>query len=142
MNEALTMGLLVLAVFGSGCAFLTWQLVGRLLSLFGGIAVEGRCVRRYSTESSENGTQWHHVYGFTTQEGQYVEFEEDAMFMAQGQVVTVRYRPAKPARSATIMGRGGAWSPLFGQLLGIFVTGMFTLLGVIWVWVGTGKPGS
>lgn len=142
MNGLVVMGLLVLAAFGTGCGFLTWQLAGRLLSLFGGIAVEGRCVRRYSTESSDNGTSWHHVYGFTTEAGQYVEFEEDAMFMAQGQVVTVRYRPRNPARSATVMGRGGAWSPLFGQLLGICVTGMFTLLGVIWVWVGIGGLGS
>ncbi|WP_143587573.1 hypothetical protein [Streptomyces alboverticillatus] len=73
MNEALTMGLLFLAVFGSFCGFLTWQLVSRLLSLFGGIAVEGRCVRRYSAESSDNGTSWHHVYGFTTRDGRYVE---------------------------------------------------------------------
>ncbi|MFF3323594.1 hypothetical protein [Streptomyces sp. NPDC002889] len=65
-----------------------------------------------------------------------MEFEEDALLMAQGQAVTVRYRPASPARSATVMGPGGAWSPLFGQLLGIFVTGMFTQLGLAWVRVG------
>ncbi|MEV4506678.1 DUF3592 domain-containing protein [Streptomyces klenkii] len=141
MNQALTIGLLVLAAFGSFCGFLTWQLVSRLLSLFRGISVQGRCVRRYSTESSDNGTSWHHVYGFTTQDGQYVEFEEDAMFMAQGQTVTVHYRASNPVRSATVMGRGGAWSPLFGQLFGIFVTGMFTLLGVAFVWIGISKPG-
>ncbi|MBH1937672.1 DUF3592 domain-containing protein [Streptomyces sp. AV19] len=141
MTTPLIIGLLLLAAFGSFCGFLTWQLVGRLRSLVSGIAVEGRCVRRYSTESSENGTQWHHVYGFTTEDGRYVEFEEDALFMAQGQVVTVRYRPGNPARSATVMGRGGAWSPLFGQLFGICVTGMFSLLGVVFVWIGAGRPG-
>lgn len=140
MNKALTVGLLILAVFGSFCAFLTWQLVSRLLSVFCGTAVQGSCVRRYSTESSDGGTSWHHVYGFTTLDGQYVEFEEDTMIMAQGQAVTVRYRASNPVRSATVIGPGGAWSPLFGQLLGIFVLGMFTLTGAMFVWIGAGEP--
>lgn len=130
-------GLLILAAFGTFCGFLTWRLVSRLRSVVSGTAVEGRCVRRYSTESSDGGSNWHHVYGFTTLEGQYIEFEEDTLLMAQGQAVTVRYRPGNPARSATVMGRGGAWSPLFGQLFGIAVTGSFTLLGVLFVWLSS-----
>lgn len=132
----LWMGLLLLATFGSFCGFLVWRLTERLRSVVSGTAVEGRCVRRYATESSDGGTSWHHVYGFTTVDGQYVEFEEDALLMAQGQAVTVRYRPGAPARSATVMGRGGAWSPLFGHLFGVLVTGSFTLLGALFVWLG------
>ncbi|WP_328394305.1 DUF3592 domain-containing protein [Streptomyces sp. NBC_00390] len=131
----LATGALFLAGFGLFCGYLTWRLVSRLRSLIGGTAVEGRCVRRYSTQSNDGGTSRHHVHGFTTASGEYVEFEEDALLIAQGQAVTIRYRPGNPARSATVMGPGGAWSPLFGHLLGIFVTGMFTLLGMVWVWV-------
>ncbi|MFD9488679.1 DUF3592 domain-containing protein [Streptomyces sp. NPDC059991] len=126
-------GLTILATFGSFCGCLTWQLTGRLHSVISGNAVEGRCVRRYWTEGSDGGSTWRHVHGFTTVDGQYVEFEEDALFMEQGQSVTVRYRPGNPARSATVMGRGGAWSPLFGHLFGILITGAFTLLGILFV---------
>ncbi|MEU3500463.1 DUF3592 domain-containing protein [Streptomyces hundungensis] len=128
-------GILLIAVASTGCAYLTWQLWNRLRSVFGGIAVEGRCVRRYSTDSTDNGTLWHHVHGFTTLEGQYVEFEEDVMLLAEGDTLTVRYRPENPVRSATVMGPGGAWSPLLGQLLGITVTGVFALLGLLLVWL-------
>ncbi|MER0445340.1 DUF3592 domain-containing protein [Streptomyces sp. Edi4] len=131
----LVTGILLTAVAGPGCAYLSWQLWNRLRSVFGGIAVEGRCVRRYSTDSADSGTQWHHVHGFTTLEGQYVEFEEDVMLLAEGDSLTVRYRPENPARSATVMGPGGAWSPLFGQLLGITVTGVFALFGLLLVWL-------
>ncbi|MFE0373215.1 hypothetical protein [Streptomyces tendae] len=57
--------------------------------------------------------------------------------MPQGQAVTVRYRLGKnPTRTATVMGRGGAWSPLFGQLFGIFVSGCFAAFGVLSLWLG------
>ncbi|MFD9224853.1 DUF3592 domain-containing protein [Streptomyces sp. NPDC060064] len=128
-------GLGILAVFGTICGFLTRQLIGRLRSVVGRIAVEGRCVRQYSTEGSEGNTYWHHVHGFTTLDGQYIEFEEDAILLAQGDTVTVRYRPSNPARTATIMGRGGAWSPLFGSLFGILITGAFTLFGILFVYL-------
>ncbi|MFD7339211.1 DUF3592 domain-containing protein [Streptomyces violascens] len=128
-------GLGILAAFGTLSFFLTRQLIGRLRTIMNGIAVEGRCVRRYSSQGSEGNTYWHHVHGFTTLEGQYLEFEEDAMLLAQGDTVTVRYRPDNPARTATIMGRGGSWSPLFGSLFGILISGMFTLLGVLFVFL-------
>jgi hypothetical protein len=131
----LLIGVLLLAASGTGCAWLSWQLINRLRSVFGGIAVEGRCVRRYATDSSDNGTQWHHIHGFTTLEGQYLEFEEDVMLLAEGESLTVRYRPENPARSATVMGPGGAWSPLFGQLFGIAITGAFALLGLLFAWL-------
>ncbi|MET8685081.1 hypothetical protein ABZV77_12775 [Streptomyces sp. NPDC004732] len=41
-------------------------------------------------------TYWHHVHGFTTLDGQYIEFEEDAVVLVQGYPVTVRYRPSNP----------------------------------------------
>jgi hypothetical protein len=130
-------GIFCLAAFGTLCFFLSRQLVGRLLSIFRGVAVQGECVKVYSSEGSEGNTYWHHVYGFTTLEGQYIEFEEDAMFMAQGQEVTVRYRPVakaeRVARTATVMGRGGAWSPLFGQLFGVAISGIFVLFGMLFV---------
>lgn len=128
-------GIFCLAAFGTLLFFLGRQLVGRLLSIFRGVAVQGACVKRYSSEGSEGNTYWHHVYGFTTVEGQYIEFEEDAMFMAQGQEVTVRYRPqaGNVARSATVMGPGGTWSPLFGQLFGITISGIFVLFGLLFV---------
>ncbi|MFI6688355.1 DUF3592 domain-containing protein [Streptomyces sp. NPDC050485] len=131
----LWVGLGLLAAFGTLCFFLTRQLTGRLRTIVSGIAVEGRCVRRYSSEGSEGNTYWHHVHGFTTLEGQYIEFEEDALLLAQGDAVTVRYRPDNPARTATVMGRGGSWSPLFGSLFGILISGGFTLLGVLFVFL-------
>ncbi|MFD4476402.1 DUF3592 domain-containing protein [Streptomyces sp. NPDC058471] len=126
-------GLAILAVFGTLCFFLSRQLLGRLRSITSGIAVEGRCIRRYSSEGSEGNTYWHHVHSFETLDGQYIEFEEDALLLAQGDTVTVRYRPSNPARTATIMGSGGTWSPLFGSLFGILITGIFTALGVLYV---------
>ncbi|MEV5283075.1 DUF3592 domain-containing protein [Streptomyces sp. NPDC051994] len=131
----LFLGVVLLATAGTGCGWLTWRLAGRLRSVFGGIAVEGRCVRRYSTESSDGDTMWHHVHGFTTLDGQYLEFEEDVMLLAEGEKLTVRYRPENPVRSATVMGPGGAWSPLFGQAFGILITGMFSLLGLLFLWL-------
>lgn len=131
----LLVGVLLLLGFGVGCGLLVWQLIGRLRSAIGGTAVLGHCVRRYSTEGSDGTTFWHHTYGFTTAEGRYVEFDEDAAFMTVGDEVTIRYRPAAPARSATVMGSGGTWSPLFGQLFGIIITGAFTLLGAMFVWL-------
>ncbi|MET7609273.1 DUF3592 domain-containing protein [Streptomyces avermitilis] len=70
----------------------------------------------------------HHVHDFPTLDAQYLEFEEDALMLAQGDAVTVRYRPEAPARTAATMGRGGSWSPLFGSLIGILISGLFTLL--------------
>ncbi|MFD7616079.1 DUF3592 domain-containing protein [Streptomyces sp. NPDC059802] len=138
--EMAAAGGFLLATFGVLCGFLVRQLAGRLRSLLGGLVAEGVCVRRYSSEDSEGNTHWHHVYGFTTADGRYVEFEEDALLMAQGQAVTVRYRLGKnPAHTATVMGQGGAWSPLFGQLFGIGVSGCFTLLGLLFVWLGVGE---
>ncbi len=131
----LVTGILLIVLAGAGCAYLSWQLMNRLRSVFSGIAVQGRCVRRYSTDSMDSGTQWHHVHGFTTLEGQYVEFEEDVLLLAEGDSLTVRYRPENPARSATVMGPGGAWSPLFGQLFGIMITGLFALFGLVLVWL-------
>ncbi|GGU33094.1 hypothetical protein GCM10010289_62920 [Streptomyces violascens] len=84
------------------------QPIGRLRTITNGIAVEGRCVRRYSSQGSEGNTYWHHVHGFTTLEGQYLVFEEDAMLLAQGDTVTVRYRPDNPARTAPSWGAGEA----------------------------------
>ncbi|MFG2720761.1 DUF3592 domain-containing protein [Streptomyces sp. NPDC048416] len=129
-------GVCILAACGSLCFFLTRQLMGRVRTVRRGIAVEGRCVRRFSTNGSDGDTYWHHVHGFTTLEGQYIEFQEDAMLLAEGNAVTVRYRPADPARTATIMGSGGSWAPLFGSLFGILVSGMLTLLGVLFVFLG------
>ncbi|MFD5702467.1 DUF3592 domain-containing protein [Streptomyces lasiicapitis] len=87
----------ILTAFGTLCFFLSRQLLGRLRSIASGIAVQGRCIRRYSSDGSEGNTYWHHAHGFTTLDGQYVEFEEDAVLLAQGDTVTVRYRPSNPA---------------------------------------------
>ncbi|MFI0978125.1 hypothetical protein ACH4SP_14145 [Streptomyces sp. NPDC021093] len=138
--EMVGFGVFLLATFGVLCGWLVWQLVGRFRSMFGGLVAEGTCVRRYFTEGSEGGSHTHHVYGFTTSDGRYCEFEEDALFVQQGQAVTVRYRLGKnPARTATVMGRGGVWSPLFGQLFGITITGAFTLFGLLMVVLGVDK---
>lgn len=100
--------------------------------------MQGRCIRRYSSEGSEGNTYWHHVHGFTTPEGQYVEFEKDAVLVAQGDTVTVRYRPSNPARTATLMGPGGTWSPLLGSLFGILISGIFKLFGPLFVFLSFG----
>ncbi|MFF4160312.1 DUF3592 domain-containing protein [Streptomyces sp. NPDC001678] len=136
MPDTLKIGLPLLAVFGSLCGFFIWQLVSRLRSLASGIAAEGRCVRCYSTENTDRETVWHHVYGFTTREGQYVEFEEDAMLMEVGQVVTIHYRSANPASSATTVGIEGTWSPLIINIFSILILGFFALMGVMMVWDG------
>ncbi len=129
------MGLVVLVICGTICAALTWKFAHRFAAVLKGTAVEGRCVRAYTSVDSDGERSVHHVYGFTTEAGQYVEFEEDALLMEEGQAVTVRYLPRSPVRSATVMGRGGAWSPVIRHLLGISVSGMFTLLGLFLVWL-------
>lgn len=47
--------------------------------------------------------------------------------------------PNNPARSATIMGQGGTWSPLFGHLFCVLITGAFTLLGALFVCLSFGR---
>ncbi|MEU4347011.1 hypothetical protein [Streptomyces sp. NPDC023838] len=53
-------GLAVLATFETFWFFLARQLIGRLCSVTSGIAVEGRCIRRYASEGSEGNTYWPH----------------------------------------------------------------------------------
>ncbi|MGW1889669.1 hypothetical protein ACWCP6_05310 [Streptomyces sp. NPDC002004] len=122
---------LVTAAFCVGCGHLVRLLTRRLRSVFAGERAQGRCVRRFSSESSDGTTYWHHVYGFEDAQGQWVEFQEDAMFMALDQAVTVRYQRRDPKRTATVIGPGGAWSPLFGLFFGIFITGVFSALGLL-----------
>ncbi|MEU1073518.1 MULTISPECIES: DUF3592 domain-containing protein [unclassified Streptomyces] len=89
-------GLAIVAAFGMLCFSLSRRLICRLRSVTSGVAVEGRCIRRYSSEGSEGNTSWHHVHAFTTLDGQYVEFEEDALLLEPGGTVTVRYLAQQP----------------------------------------------
>ncbi|MEU3724253.1 DUF3592 domain-containing protein [Streptomyces sp. NPDC031705] len=134
MTEIL-IGLLLLLGCGTLCVVVVGRLLRRLRSVVSGTAVEGRCVRVYATDGNDGGTHWHHVYGFTTLDGQYVEFEEDAFLMAEGQVVTVRYRPVDPARTATVMGSGGTWSPLIHHAVMGLVSGGLALFGLFLLWL-------
>ncbi|MEV6552885.1 hypothetical protein AB0M57_29895 [Streptomyces sp. NPDC051597] len=83
-------GLAIVAAFGMLCFFLSRRLTCRLRSVTSGIAVEGCCIRRYSSEGSEGSTSCDHVHTFTTLDGQYIEFEEDAVLLQPGDTVTAR----------------------------------------------------
>ncbi|MFF3453321.1 DUF3592 domain-containing protein [Streptomyces sp. NPDC002730] len=122
--------LVVTAGIGWLWFLLTRQLVRQLGSLFMGERAQGRCIRRYRSGTRNDPGEWTHVFEFTDADGARVEFEESVMVMAEGQQVTVRYQRRDPVRTATVIGRGGAWSPLFGQIGGVIIVGGFVALGL------------
>ncbi|MFE9368370.1 hypothetical protein ACFYM2_01065 [Streptomyces sp. NPDC006711] len=70
------------------------------------VAVEGRCVRRYSSNGSDGTTRWRHVHGFTTLDGRCLEFEEDAAVPAQGDAVAASGTGPRTPRAPRAPGLG------------------------------------
>ncbi|MFF3460280.1 hypothetical protein ACFYXH_39560 [Streptomyces sp. NPDC002730] len=77
------------------------------------------------SEGSEGNTYWHHVHGFTTLDGQYIEFEEDAMLPAQRR----RDRAIPAQQPSPHRHHHGLRRSLFG----ILITGVFVLIGILFV---------
>ncbi|MET7649293.1 DUF3592 domain-containing protein [Streptomyces sp. NPDC005426] len=98
-----------------------------------GVSAPARCVRVYerdtATGSSGDRRSWH-VFAFTAQDGQWVEFRNGGnKRFHEGARVTVRYDPADPHRTATLAGspraaltEGAASLLLMGLVLLVFLT--------------------
>ncbi|MGW2208153.1 hypothetical protein [Streptomyces sp. NPDC001781] len=108
----------------TGCVLGTVQVIRRALrtsrTWAHGLTAEGRCLHTYTKTSGGHDTAvrstLHHVYEFTTREGQRFRFDEvggDSTVLA-GDHVTVRYlaeRPQwatalRPARGRLVLGTG------------------------------------
>ncbi|KND39075.1 DUF3592 domain-containing protein [Streptomyces acidiscabies] len=96
-----------------------------------GFTAEGRCLRSYTTTSSEAGehhrtrTVLHHVYEFTTADGRPVRFEEKngPGTVIEGDYVTVHYTPEHPEQATALppmRGRLMAESGVLLVFLGVF----------------------
>ncbi|MFI8346673.1 DUF3592 domain-containing protein [Streptomyces sp. NPDC085596] len=116
---------LVPGVITAGCVFGAVQVIRRALRTSRlwahGLTAEGRCLNTYMKTSGGNDaavrSTLHHVYEFTTREGQSFRFDEvggDSTVVA-GDHVVVRYlaeRPQwatalEPSRGRLILGTGG-----------------------------------
>ncbi|WP_406096254.1 DUF3592 domain-containing protein [Streptomyces sp. NBC_01013] len=98
-----------------------------------GVTAPARCVRVYerdsATGSSGDRRSWH-VFAFTAQGGEWVEFQDGSnKRFAEGARVTVRYDPAAPHRTATLAGspraalaEGAVSLLLMGLVLLMFLT--------------------
>ncbi|GAQ56723.1 DUF3592 domain-containing protein [Streptomyces acidiscabies] len=96
-----------------------------------GFTAEGRCLRSYTTTSSEAGehhhtrTTLHHVYEFTAADGRPVRFEEKngPGTVIEGDYVTVHYTPEHPEQATALppmRGRLMAESGVLLVFLGVF----------------------
>ncbi|MEU1349593.1 DUF3592 domain-containing protein [Streptomyces sp. NPDC005775] len=98
-----------------------------------GVSAPARCVRVHerdsATGSSGDRRAWH-VFAFTAQDGQWVEFQNaGTKRFHEGARVTVRYDPADPQRTATLAGspraalaEGALSLLLMGLVLLMFLT--------------------
>ncbi|GHE61246.1 hypothetical protein GCM10018785_32870 [Streptomyces longispororuber] len=72
-----------------------------------GLSARGRCLRAYTTTSGHGGTNGrvsttlHHVYEFTTHDGDVIRFDEEngPSTTVEGDVVTVYYAAGRPERA-------------------------------------------
>ncbi|MEV7401748.1 DUF3592 domain-containing protein [Streptomyces sp. NPDC091267] len=98
-----------------------------------GVSAPARCIRVYerdtATGSSNDRRTWH-VFAFTAQNGEWVEFQDGGnKRFIEGARVTVRYDPADPKRTATLAGdsrgvltEGAVGLALMGLVLVMFLT--------------------
>ncbi|MEU1466992.1 DUF3592 domain-containing protein [Streptomyces sp. NPDC005761] len=98
-----------------------------------GVSAPARCIRvderDTATGSSGDRRAWH-VFAFTAQDGQWVEFRKGGnRRFPEGARVTVRYDPADPQRTATLAGspraalaEGALSLVLMGLVLLMFLT--------------------
>jgi large-conductance mechanosensitive channel len=95
-----------------------------------GLTAEGRCLRTYTTTSGGGetmvSTSLHHVYEFTTREGQTVRFEErnGPGTTLEGDIVTVHYAADHPERAtahAPARGRLAAGTGCVLVFFGVFI---------------------
>lgn len=96
-----------------------------------GVSAPARCIRVHArdsaTGSSGDRRAWH-VFGFTAQNGEWVEFQDGGnRRFIEGARVTVRYDPADPKRTATPAGsaRGALVEGVVGLGLMALVLVMF-----------------
>ncbi|MBW4718479.1 DUF3592 domain-containing protein [Saccharothrix obliqua] len=102
--------------------YFAYRTLSRLLLQFRGERATGYLVRFRQT-SGENPTTMA-VYRFSIGYGAAFEFEEEAPWgFRENDPVLVRYWRRNPGRTATTVGRGGTWRPLFSNLLPLAVTG-------------------
>lgn len=99
-----------------------------------GVSAPARCIRVYerdaATGSSGDRRAWH-VFAFTAQNGEWVEFQDGGnRRFVEGARVTVRYDPADPKRTATLAGspraalaEGAVGLLLMALVLVMFLTG-------------------
>lgn len=99
-----------------------------------GVSAPARCIRVYERDSatgSSNDRRAWHVFAFTAQNGEWVEFQDGGnRRFIEGARVTVRYDPADPKRTATLAGspraaltEGAVALVLMGLVLVMFLTG-------------------
>ncbi|MFF1920544.1 DUF3592 domain-containing protein [Streptomyces sp. NPDC058221] len=73
-----------------------------------GVSAPARCIRAYERDTatgSSGDRRARHVFAFTAQNGEWVEFQDGGnKRFIEGARVTVRYDPADPKRTATLAG--------------------------------------
>lgn len=116
--------LIYTAWLGICCLFGAFLLrfLSRVLLLRFGERTRGRLVRFRETSGDNPRTMA--VYQFSPKRGGVLEFEEEASrSLHENKPVLVRYWRFNPRRTASTIGPGGTWEPLFKDLFPLFVTG-------------------
>ncbi|MFF0018763.1 hypothetical protein [Streptomyces sp. NPDC005374] len=121
----------------AGAVFAGYRVLRRWLQIRSawnsGLTAEARCLRAYTTTHGGSGdtrvrTTLHHVYEFTTRDGQVVRFEEEdgPGTTVEGDIVTVHHT-AGPGIVATAQAPGSARHAVaaFGTLVVLGVVVVF-----------------
>jgi hypothetical protein len=135
-----TVGLLV-ALFGvAGLFLLLRNLARRNRVLATGITVEARCLDTYTSRSAEGPSSRRAILGFTTREGREIRIEPAVTGpIVTGDFVPVRYAPERPELAFVVeTGRGNALGNGCALVIGMFVCGMFILVGLVFAAGGFG----
>ncbi|ALG10347.1 hypothetical protein [Kibdelosporangium phytohabitans] len=114
----------LIAWFACGCLFgsIVTRFVSRLLLIFRGERAVGHLYRFRETTGDHPTTMA--VYRFPVDGHGMVQFEEEASSaVGENSFVVVRYWRRNPVRSATTVGPGGTWRPLFSNLLPLVASG-------------------
>lgn len=125
------------AWIGICCLFLAFltRFVSRILLVRYGERSQGRLVRFRETTGDNPRTMA--VYQFSPNGSGVLEFEEEApRSYGENTLVLVRYWRFNPRRTASTIGPGGTWQPLFGDLFPLFVTGTLSAVLTYVLFVG------
>ncbi|MGP3984222.1 hypothetical protein [Streptomyces sp. KR80] len=131
MDTALLIMMLPLPVLAIFTVVYARQLRSKLRTARAGLVATGHCVRVYFTQSGPGVSNYgppkrNYVFGFTTQSGQWVEFEEAVAHQEEGAPVQVRYQRDDPRGTATVSGSHG--SSIVFDVIAVVGFGFFTLL--------------